>query len=239
MRESTSRNQAKGSRFTSSQEVTKLRSTAAVLPPFALGVYSGFTANSPDGGQGGMPGGGRPGTAPEFQRDGFRPGMPSAGFGRSGPTGPRSRQTDATRFLRGVQITDNRGLVAFTTLYPGWYSGRAIHIHMKVHVGGAAEKNYSGGHAWPTPVSSSSPKTSPNASPESSLIQSGSTCIAPLRQRMESLTRNTVPQGVLVAASTANSSWTSPMGSGSCACRHTACARARLERWARTLRRHC
>lgn len=129
--------------------------------------------------------------------------------------------------------------VAFTTLYPGWYSGRAIHIHMKVHVGGAAEKNYSGGHAWPTPVSSSSPKTSPNASPESSLIQSGSTCIAPLRQRMESLTHNTVPQGVLVAASTANSSWTSPMGSGSCACRHTACARARLERWARTLRRHC
>ena len=46
------------------------------------------------------------------------------------------RQTDATRFLRGVQVTDKKGLVEFATLYPGWYSGRAIHIHMKVHLGG-------------------------------------------------------------------------------------------------------
>ena len=57
------------------------------------------------------------------------------------------RQTDATRFLRGVQITDKKGFVEFATLYPGWYSGRAIHIHMKVHLGGHdVDGTYSGGH---------------------------------------------------------------------------------------------
>jgi protocatechuate 3,4-dioxygenase beta subunit len=34
--------------------------------------------------------------------------------------------------LRGYQITDNNGTVEFTTVYPGWYEGRAIHIHVKV-----------------------------------------------------------------------------------------------------------
>jgi protocatechuate 3,4-dioxygenase beta subunit len=39
-------------------------------------------------------------------------------------------------FLRGVQRTDKNGLAVFTTIYPGWYRGRAVHIHVKVHVGG-------------------------------------------------------------------------------------------------------
>jgi protocatechuate 3,4-dioxygenase beta subunit len=47
-----------------------------------------------------------------------------------------SRQTDAKRFLRGVQVTNDQGIVEFATVYPGWYSGRAIHIHTKVHLGG-------------------------------------------------------------------------------------------------------
>src|ERR1700728_2246098 len=84
----------------------------------ALGVYSGFTANNPDGNPGGPPPGG--------------PGGP--GPGRMGP--PPPRQTDATRFLRGVQLTDKQGIAEFSTLYPGWYHGRAIHIHLKVHLGG-------------------------------------------------------------------------------------------------------
>src|SRR5712691_1068658 len=37
------------------------------------------------------------------------------------------------RFLRGYQITDAKGVATFTTIYPGWYSGRAVHIHFKVH----------------------------------------------------------------------------------------------------------
>lgn len=41
-----------------------------------------------------------------------------------------------TTFLRGVQIADAKGKVVFDTLYPGWYQGRATHIHLMVHVGG-------------------------------------------------------------------------------------------------------
>jgi protocatechuate 3,4-dioxygenase beta subunit len=39
-------------------------------------------------------------------------------------------------FLRGVQKTDGSGLAVFDTIYPGWYQGRAVHIHVKVHLGG-------------------------------------------------------------------------------------------------------
>jgi protocatechuate 3,4-dioxygenase beta subunit len=40
-------------------------------------------------------------------------------------------------FLRGIQKTDANGLAVFTTIYPGWYMGRTVHMHVKVHVGGA------------------------------------------------------------------------------------------------------
>jgi protocatechuate 3,4-dioxygenase beta subunit len=39
-------------------------------------------------------------------------------------------------FLRGIQKTDRAGLAIFDTIYPGWYQGRAVHIHVKVHLGG-------------------------------------------------------------------------------------------------------
>src|SRR5579884_249450 len=40
--------------------------------------------------------------------------------------------TSGQKFLRGYQITDDNGAVQFTTIYPGWYSGRTIHIHVRV-----------------------------------------------------------------------------------------------------------
>jgi protocatechuate 3,4-dioxygenase beta subunit len=40
-------------------------------------------------------------------------------------------------FMRGIQKTDANGVATFTTVYRGWYQGRAVHIHVKVHVGGA------------------------------------------------------------------------------------------------------
>lgn len=43
-------------------------------------------------------------------------------------------------FLRGIQITDINGSVTFTTIYPGWYQGRATHIHLEVTVGGVSRK---------------------------------------------------------------------------------------------------
>jgi len=39
-------------------------------------------------------------------------------------------------FLRGIQRTGADGLALFTTIYPGWYPGRTVHIHVKVHIGG-------------------------------------------------------------------------------------------------------
>jgi protocatechuate 3,4-dioxygenase beta subunit len=41
-------------------------------------------------------------------------------------------------FLRGTQVSDANGNAGFNTIYPGWYQGRATHIHLKVHVGGNA-----------------------------------------------------------------------------------------------------
>ena len=37
-----------------------------------------------------------------------------------------------TDFLRGYQTTDGNGAAKFLTIFPGWYRGRAVHIHVKV-----------------------------------------------------------------------------------------------------------
>lgn len=44
----------------------------------------------------------------------------------------------AVNFMRGVQVTDANGVVNFDTCFPGWYSGRAIHIHFQVKNGGTS-----------------------------------------------------------------------------------------------------
>ncbi len=43
-------------------------------------------------------------------------------------------------FLRGLQVTNSSGQVTFLTVYPGWYSGRATHIHVEVFVNGKSVK---------------------------------------------------------------------------------------------------
>ena len=48
-------------------------------------------------------------------------------------------QTNAT-FLRGIQTTNAAGEVLFTTIYPGWYQGRATHIHVEVTMSGRSVK---------------------------------------------------------------------------------------------------
>ena len=45
---------------------------------------------------------------------------------------PGSQGTTAKNFLRGYQITQADGSTQFTTIYPGWYPGRTVHIHFKV-----------------------------------------------------------------------------------------------------------
>jgi protocatechuate 3,4-dioxygenase beta subunit len=57
-------------------------------------------------------------------------GFEAASSGRPGGGGA----PDETRYLRGTQITGADGVATFHTIYPGWYQGRAVHIHTKVHV---------------------------------------------------------------------------------------------------------
>lgn len=58
--------------------------------------------------------------------------------------GDRSDAGDT--WMRGVQLTDQGGAATIDTVYPGWYVGRATHIHIKVHTGGTADDGtYIGG----------------------------------------------------------------------------------------------
>ena len=45
-------------------------------------------------------------------------------------------------FLRGYQHTDANGLATITTIYPGWYQGRAVHIHFKVRTNATATSGF-------------------------------------------------------------------------------------------------
>ena len=50
-------------------------------------------------------------------------------------------------FLRGIQLTDQDGVVKFRTVFPGCYPGRTNHIHFTVRTAGAREGDtYRGGH---------------------------------------------------------------------------------------------
>jgi protocatechuate 3,4-dioxygenase beta subunit len=58
-----------------------------------------------------------------------------------------AENTYGQTYLRGVQITDKHGQVNFRTIFPGHYSGRTTHIHLRVHLGFAVDGNtISGGH---------------------------------------------------------------------------------------------
>jgi protocatechuate 3,4-dioxygenase beta subunit len=46
--------------------------------------------------------------------------------------------TTGKKFLRGYQVTDASGLAKFTTIYPGWYQGRTVHIHFKIRTEAAS-----------------------------------------------------------------------------------------------------
>jgi protocatechuate 3,4-dioxygenase beta subunit len=43
-----------------------------------------------------------------------------------------SFSTVGKKFLRGYQVTDEQGRAHFTTIYPGWYRGRTVHMHFKL-----------------------------------------------------------------------------------------------------------
>ncbi|WP_369260678.1 intradiol ring-cleavage dioxygenase [Streptomyces sp. R35] len=110
----------------------------------ALGVYSGYEGMGNGGG--GAPPSGDPSATPTDVPTGP---PPSGGPGGGG--GGHQEPTDDERYLRGTWRTDRHGHVTFRTVFPGWYRGRCVHIHVKVHVDGTwTDAGYEGGHACHT-----------------------------------------------------------------------------------------
>jgi protocatechuate 3,4-dioxygenase beta subunit len=54
-------------------------------------------------------------------------------YSEYGGTGMQAANFQSVHFLRGRQTTNANGLVTFTSIFPGWYSGRAPHIHVHVY----------------------------------------------------------------------------------------------------------
>ncbi|MFD8735717.1 intradiol ring-cleavage dioxygenase [Streptomyces sp. NPDC059618] len=115
----------------------------------ALGVYSGYEAMGSGGGGGGGPSGG-PTDVPTGTPTGTPTGEPPSGPPPGGGGG-HAEPTDDKRYLRGTWRTDRHGRVTFRTVFPGWYQGRCVHIHVKVHVDGTwTDAGYEGGHTCHT-----------------------------------------------------------------------------------------
>jgi len=107
----------------------------------ASGIYSGYEAMG-SGGGGGAPTDPPPSGTPTATPSGGPP--PGGGGGHEEPT-------DDKRYLRGTWRTDRHGQVAFRTVFPGWYQGRCVHIHVKVHVDGTwTDAGYEGGRTCHT-----------------------------------------------------------------------------------------
>ncbi len=51
-------------------------------------------------------------------------------------SGESVENTVGQTFMRGIQRTNAHGVAVFQTVYPGWYAGRTVHIHVKVHIAG-------------------------------------------------------------------------------------------------------
>ncbi|WP_405556834.1 intradiol ring-cleavage dioxygenase [Streptomyces canus] len=112
----------------------------------AVGVYSGYE-DMGNGGGGGPAPTGTPTDAPTGTPTGTPTGIPTG----PPPGGGHQEPTDDTRYLRGTWRTDKHGQVTFRTVFPGWYRGRCVHIHTKVHVDGEwTDAGYEGGHTCHT-----------------------------------------------------------------------------------------
>jgi len=53
-----------------------------------------------------------------------------------------AENSSGRRFLRGYQVTDSAGTATFSTIYPGWYRGRAVHIHFKIRTFSGSTKTF-------------------------------------------------------------------------------------------------
>lgn len=60
-------------------------------------------------------------------------------YSEYGGTSMQTKDFTSVHFLRGRQVTDTNGQVAFQSIFPGWYQSRATHIH--VHIYNSAGKS--------------------------------------------------------------------------------------------------
>lgn len=54
----------------------------------------------------------------------------------------RRFNTIGQKFLRGYQVTNANGTAEFITIYPGWYPGRAVHIHFKIRTDSTSPQSH-------------------------------------------------------------------------------------------------
>lgn len=54
-------------------------------------------------------------------------------YSEYGGSGMQSTNYTNTHFLRGRQTSNSDGLVEFASIFPGWYNGRATHIHVHIY----------------------------------------------------------------------------------------------------------
>lgn len=117
-------------------------------------------------------------------------------------------------FLRGIQLTDEHGFAEFRTVYPGYYQGRATHIHVKVHIGGRRSgRVLTGGHVAHTgqiffpestsnrvyarsPYNQETAARVPNRSDQIYRQQGGSRALLRLKGRIGSNLAGTIALGV-------------------------------------------
>ncbi len=94
----------------------------------------------------------------EGRYSGFRPFRARPGQVVTSESVPRDVVAPSEKFLRGSQRTDDRGMCAFDTIYPGWYASRTVHIHLTVQLGDSPR-----GHAAVLPRRAHRPGVRPPA----------------------------------------------------------------------------
>src|SRR5213594_2393025 len=106
-------------------------------------------------------------------------------------------------FMRGIQRTNAKGLALFRTVYPGWYQGRTVDIHVKVHLGGNVV--HTGQLYFPDPVTdavyrkapySSRPNRDVRNSADSIFRNGGSKSLLSVRRQTSGVYVATIMMGV-------------------------------------------
>jgi protocatechuate 3,4-dioxygenase beta subunit len=64
-----------------------------------------------------------------------------SGFSGQDPSKPymgsaNPSPSNLDRFCRGSRVTDAQGIASFTSVYPGWYAGRPLHVHLMARMKG-------------------------------------------------------------------------------------------------------